>query len=221
MPVRKIPKNYLTVTGSFADRKTVDSHAFESLLEKEYMLLLDFDKSVLHYEVQPVKVPVPGKRQAYTPDILVHFKPDPVTHLARKPKLAEIKTSKHLLLYAEEYRPKFVAAEIFAAERGWEFSKVTELDIRTSRLANLKFLREFRSTHASSDDLTLLLETISNSVGGMSVEHLLQILAPTDENRLHWLPIIWHAVILDLVHANLDTPLNHSSILFSSKGSPK
>ena len=43
MPVRKIPKNHLHVTGSFASRKNGLMGSFESLLEKEYMLLLDFD----------------------------------------------------------------------------------------------------------------------------------------------------------------------------------
>lgn len=40
MPVRKIPKNHLVVTGSFVSRKNGQMDAFESLLEKEYMLLL-------------------------------------------------------------------------------------------------------------------------------------------------------------------------------------
>jgi hypothetical protein len=34
--------------------------AFESPLEKEYLLLLEFDETVERFVVQPVTVPVPG-----------------------------------------------------------------------------------------------------------------------------------------------------------------
>ena len=44
MAVRKIPKNYLFVTGGYASRKNESMDGFESLLEKEYLLLLDFDR---------------------------------------------------------------------------------------------------------------------------------------------------------------------------------
>lgn len=187
MPVRKIPKNYLVVTGSFAGRKTNESNAFESLLEKDYMLLLDFDEGVLHYEVQPVKIPVPGKSRGYTPDILIHFKPDPVTKISRRPQLAEVKTSAHLIRYEDDYRDKFSAAKDFALERGWEFTTVTESEIRTPRLANIKFLREYRSIDPSMEERSLLREAI-NSVGGeVSVEDLLNRMSRSLDERLRWL----------------------------------
>lgn len=44
---------------------------FESLLEKDYLLLLDFDDTVETFEVQPVRIPVPGVRNGYVPDVLV------------------------------------------------------------------------------------------------------------------------------------------------------
>ncbi|WP_070267943.1 heteromeric transposase endonuclease subunit TnsA [Duganella sp. HH101] len=213
MPVRKIPKNYLVVTGSFAGRKNREPNAFESLLEKEYMLLLDFDNSVLHYEVQPVKIPVPGTPRGYTPDILIHFKPDPATNFARRPLLAEVKHSEYLTKYEEKYKPKFSAAEAFVQELDWEFRKVTEIDIRTPRLTNLKFLREYRSVEPSTDDLTLLEEVICSTEGKATANQLLQTLAATDDERMYWLPIIWHAVISGFFTTDLNTPISHDSIL--------
>lgn len=87
MPVRKIPKNHLVVTGSFASRKNAQMDGFESLLEKEYMLLLDFDEHVERFEVQPVTIPVPGVPKGYTPDVLVYFCPDPNSGEIRRPLL--------------------------------------------------------------------------------------------------------------------------------------
>lgn len=60
MAVRKIPKNYLFVTGGYSSRKNDEMDAFESLLEKDYLLLLDFDESVESFEVQPVRIHVPA-----------------------------------------------------------------------------------------------------------------------------------------------------------------
>ena len=54
MPVRKIPKNYLSVTGAFSSRKNGKSLGYESLLERDLMILLEFDDAVERFEEQPV-----------------------------------------------------------------------------------------------------------------------------------------------------------------------
>lgn len=58
MPVRKIPKNYLFVTGRHATDLSPEMVEFESILEKEYMLLLDFDPRVAGYEAQLTGYPL-------------------------------------------------------------------------------------------------------------------------------------------------------------------
>ncbi len=87
MAVRKIPKNYLFVTGGFSSQKSESISGFESLLEKDYLLLLDFDDSVESFEVQPVKIPVTGVRNGYVPDVLVKYHPNAVTGLIPRPSL--------------------------------------------------------------------------------------------------------------------------------------
>jgi hypothetical protein len=114
MPVRKIPKNHLVITGSFASRKNAEMDAFESLLEKKYMLLLDFDERVERFDSQPITIPVPGVAKGYTPDVLVHYRPDPESGEVPKPLLTEIKHTDDLHRDAEKYAPKFLAAERFA-----------------------------------------------------------------------------------------------------------
>ena len=56
MAVRKIPKNHLFVTGGYSSRKSEEMDGFESLLEKDYLLLLDFDDTVESFEAQPVRI---------------------------------------------------------------------------------------------------------------------------------------------------------------------
>jgi len=48
--------------------------AFESSLERDFLLLLDFDPEVVLYEEQPVTINYhddQGRRRRYTPDVLV------------------------------------------------------------------------------------------------------------------------------------------------------
>jgi hypothetical protein len=50
MPVRRIPKNHIHVTGRHASAKAQGHADFESPLEWEYLILLDFDPRVERYE---------------------------------------------------------------------------------------------------------------------------------------------------------------------------
>src|SRR5579871_363972 len=91
MPVRKIPRNYLHITGRIAMAGQPDSSAFEGGLEKDFYTLLDFDASVADVDHQPVKIDYrrpTGQATLYTPDALVTYYPWAV----RKPQLCEVKT---------------------------------------------------------------------------------------------------------------------------------
>jgi hypothetical protein len=218
MPIRKIPKNYLVVTGGFASRKNDQMDAFESLLEKEYMLLLDFNERVERFDTQPITIPVPGIAKGYTPDVLVHYLPDPESGEIRKPLLTEIKHTDDLRRNAEKYAPKFLAAEQLALKAGWEFRITTQLDIRTPRLANIKFLREYRNIEPAQVDQERMLALIERTGGAASPKDLLEWLAASDDERLRWLPVIWHALLNRRVIADLGKPLDHDSILHLPRG---
>jgi len=91
LPVRKIPKNYLGVTGGFSSRKNGRMLGFESLLEKDFFILLEYDDEVLSFEEQPVRIPLGGKAKSYVPDVVVHYRQKSPSK-KRKPLLAEVKT---------------------------------------------------------------------------------------------------------------------------------
>ncbi|MBL8524811.1 MAG: TnsA endonuclease N-terminal domain-containing protein [Betaproteobacteria bacterium] len=218
MPVRKIPKNYLGVTGGYSSCKNDDMSSFESLLEKEYMLLLDFDDTVEKFEEQPVTIPVPGIPKGYTPDVLVHFWPDPMSGEVRKPRLVEIKSTDDLERNKAKYALKFAEAEKYVAERGWEFHIANEKEIRTPRLANLKFLREYRNIEPAEADLYKIEQLVGVAGGRASSQTLLAQLAPTDDDRLYWLPILWHAVLTKRLVCDLDTPFSDDVMLHLPSG---
>ena len=96
----------LSQTDRYQKNKVMDS--FESLLEKEHLMLLDFDDEVESFEVQPVRIPVTGVRNGYVPDVLVKFLPDSETGEIRRPLLAEVKHSDELNLhwFSETFKTK-------------------------------------------------------------------------------------------------------------------
>lgn len=210
MPVRKIPKNHLVVTGGFASQKNNRLLGFESLLEKDYMTLLEFDDSVKSFEEQPVRiqVSVKGRRLApYVPDILVNFHPGKGGK-ERNSLLVEIKPTHYLVKHAEKYKPKFAAAKTYAAERGWQFQVVTEKDIRGPLLDNLKFLREYHRFSPTMQEIVPVLEAIKVAGGTCTFSELVDRLCGDDTgSRLRIIPVVWHLIATRHLRINLNMPI--------------
>ena len=118
MRVRKIPKNYIFVTGRFSGKKGGGIADFESTFEKNYVLVLEFDETVDRFETQPVRVPVVGVAKGYVPDVLVHFGQNTRDLPSRKPQLVDVKHSDELKRNEAKYAPKFAATTQFADEHG-------------------------------------------------------------------------------------------------------
>lgn len=197
MPVRKIPKNHLVVTGGYSSDKADRLVGFESLLEKEYMLFLDFDETILTYEEQPVRIPVTGVPRGYTVDLLVHFA-DP----ARPSELVEVKPQYYLDRHSEKYAPKFAAADEYCKEKGWHFVIKTEADIRIPKLQNLKFLRRYRNIAITEQQRETIIALLKQSNGHASSELLLNALP--DSERDAWLPVIWHLLLTKNILTNFE-----------------
>jgi hypothetical protein len=138
MPVRKIPKNYRSVTGYFPSNINKRSIAYESSLESDFYLLLDYDGEVQSYEEQPfaIKYSIDGKTSTYTPDCLIRYK----EHLNKKPVIAEIKYSGELKEKKNELEKKFTAIERYAYENEMLFKIYTEKDIRGHYLEKAEIL---------------------------------------------------------------------------------
>ncbi|MFX3545586.1 TnsA endonuclease N-terminal domain-containing protein [Ralstonia mannitolilytica] len=212
MPVRRIPKNYLFVTGRHPSPLADEVIEFESILEKEYMLLLDSDPQVESYDCQPVKIPL-SRGRVYVPDLLVTYRCSPSGN-QRSPELVEIKKQEYLDRHAETYREKFAAATVFAEERGWVFITRTEIDIRTQHVQNLKFLHRYRHTPADPVAVERLLAAMRRLDSPTTPDTLLGSLADTLEMRAGLIPVLWHLVAHGEIQADLQIPLTDSTQLF-------
>lgn len=204
MPVRAIPRSHSNVTGRVATEGG-RAIAFESTLERDFILLCQFAPDFQSIEEQPVAIPMPNGRR-YVPDFLVHW-------AGRSADLVEVKPLRRL----GQVEPKCPFAERYARERGWRFVVASELDIRTPRLANARFLLPFRRRHADAGIAARLIGTL-RAEGALSLDGLLACAFPGQEERLRALPVLWHLIATFRLACNLDLELDMGSFVWLPGG---
>lgn len=217
MPVRTIPKNSRSLTGKVIDFRGRRAVSFESALERDFYVLLDFDPAVAHFEEQPITIayqePI-GVHRTYTPDVLVHYRPEMRRQRHSQPVLYEVKYRDDLRAHWREYRAKFKAARRYARTQGWRFRLITEREIRTPYLKNATFLRQFRKRALDSGDRRRILDLFAKA-GVTSPETLLASLSADRWERARLLPVLWALIASGEVGADLTVPLTMNSKIWS------
>lgn len=222
MPVRKIPRNYRGVTGVSPSRKSKDDAEFESLLEGEYLLILDWDPEVKSFDVQPVTIPVPGRRNPYRPDVLVHFV-DGATGQSAKPLLVEVKPEQILKRDEAIFTPAFDAAKRLCRSNGWRFAVKTEKDIRTPHLAALRQLRDYRRREPPpATEANLVLKAVAKLKTRATFAGVLEHLSDPDDQEtiLRWSPVLLTMIAHRQLIVKLDAPVQPDTRLSLPKVSP-
>jgi hypothetical protein len=217
MPVRKIPMSRSAVTGSLPSPKNGSVAAFESSLERDFLIVLEFDLNVSRFEVQPVRIEYPGpdeKPRTYVPDALVFYRTDIVPARWMKPWLCEIKPWRILGRKAAEFEPKFRAARAYAAERGWEFRVLTEREIRRPYLDNAKFLLPYRKMAVPDEHATVLLEAV-HQLRETDPDGLLAAVRWDRWSRAEIIPALWRLVANRRIGADLTLPITMRSRIWS------
>lgn len=218
MPARIVPKNYRNLTGLVYNSRTSAMTAFESSLERDLLLLLDFDPDVESFEEQPVKITYYddyGRRHTYTPDVLVRYRGDITSASVLTPVLCEVKYRDDLRQHWMEYKTKFKAAHRYAREHGWRFRLMTEREIRTPYLDNVKFLRHYQHLIVDAEHLPRLLARLQ-TLRETTPEDLLAAISDDTWHKAQLLSALWHLVAQRQVGTDLSQPLTMSSRLWSS-----
>jgi hypothetical protein len=124
------------MTGYFPSLKLGRMVAFESLIEQDYLYVLEYEPEVLTFEEQPLSISYEwqGKQLKYTPDFLVVW--------ATSHQLVECKPV--AMVSTEENQRKFTVALDWCQKKGWTFVVVTDQELRSGyRLANIKLLTRY------------------------------------------------------------------------------
>jgi hypothetical protein len=213
---RLIPKSYRSVTGRLASTKNQAPVSFESTLEKDFYLLLEFDGQVESFEEQPLTLTylsAEGQTRRYTPDVLIRYRSDPRGQQPLPPTLCEVKYRSDLRDHWTEYKPKFRAAGRYAKQQGWRFRLVTEREIRTPRLNAIRFLRRDRHLRVEEGDVCQLLMAL-HTRRETTPEALLAATGVDRRRRAYLITTLWHLVATERIGIDFTQPLTMQSRLW-------
>lgn len=184
---------------------------FESSLERDWLICLDFHPMVTLVREQPFSMhyELAGRKLRYTPDVLAQFvmATGEVTTVVYEVKpLEEIQSS------FADYRYRFKQAIAFCRDKGWRFKIVTEKHIRTPFLDNAKFLRKYRAFAVQSLYRDQLLYSM-RALGSSTPQALLALAYISDEKRMAALTELWRMIACREIAVELSQPLTmHSAI---------
>ncbi|WP_341906265.1 TnsA endonuclease N-terminal domain-containing protein [Fluviicola taffensis] len=204
MVKRKFITKYTSLSGVISSKKNLTHVWFESALEKDFALLLEYHPTVNRYTEQPVTIEymVNDKVRVYTPDFLVHFKdPD------QKPWLCEIKYRDDFSMNFKKYKAKFKAAVQFCKEQGWEFKLISENNIRTPLLENLKFLNRYEKEYVDQNCYDLILNRVNDLGSTTPREVLVSISDANPSIHAKCVYALWYALRISKVGCDYSKPL--------------
>ena len=218
MPVRKIPKNYRNITGIAAHSKANGAAAYESSLERDFLSLLEFSNDVAQFEVQPVSIEwfdPSGKKRTYTPDVLVHYKQ---SHHATIEILYEVKYRSDIKENWLTLKPKFKAAVAYCKARGWRFKLITEVELHTIYMDNVRFLLPYVTQgvlHEHYEAHMTLLDKQIRAVKTSTPNELLASIFDDEWSRAELLPTLWYLIGTFQIGIDLNQPLSMQSKIWS------
>lgn len=219
---RKIGLGRRSLTGFLTSGQKVDGFGpFESALERDYFVLLEFDPRVIAWHPQPVKVKVPpseGRRaRRYTPDVAVEYSEGSGNASLHHVELCEIKYRAELRENWTELKPALKAARAYATSQGWKFGIYTEVEIRTPRLKNAKFFLPYANRGTDDEDIYRLAMEL-RELGESTPEKLIGILDVEDRPRM--LSVLWHMVAKGYVDLDLEREVTMRSLIRLNERAP-
>lgn len=206
--MRKIKPTRRSVSGFYSFRGE-SSIAFESTLERDFIMRQEFNVNVLDIIPQPAIIPFAknGRNYEYTPDFLVYYRlskigytPDPT------PLLVEVKPRSEIQAHWSEWRNKFRAAFRYAKEQGYEFRICDESRIRTKSLENIRFLERYKRMQFPFEESQAVIETVKQM--GNAPFHYLLSRHFMGLYKAEGIAHIWYLLATRQLDCDITLPLN-------------
>ena len=213
MPVRRIPFGRRSATGTaIVKGRGVD---YESALERDLLTVIDVDPAVRRVIGQPVRIPYrtpDGQSHSYVPDFRVD-------RLRGPSVIVEVKYRGDLRTDWRELKPRLRTGVAYARAHGMRFKILTDVEIRTPLLENVRFLKRYAKGPARVDDpteehLVATLETL----GAATPQALLEVAYAHPDNRLTAVPAMWRLVNQGRIGTRLSLPLTMHSEIWVAEG---
>ena len=204
-PSRKIKPTRRSVSGHYPFRNAA-MIAYESTLERDFIILQESNVKVSGIVSQPVTIPfvLNGRTYRYTPDFLVFFRGNVPNGI-----LVEVKPEEEWRTHWRSWLTKWKAAYRWAYERGYRFHIYDEKRIRGQNLQNIRALQSFKNTALNPADIETACRLILQA-GGMTVSDFLLCFprSPAESTRL-----LWQLLSRGILETDLNLPLDNYSFL--------
>lgn len=227
VPARKIRPNRFSITGYVSTAKSDVSQEAESSLEHDFLTLLEFDNRVERFVSQPFTLnwtDSANRCRRYTPDVIAKYTPqagrdDPFLRTT----IFEVKPREILRQNWADFKPVYRAAIGWALERDCRFHIVTEREIRSDYLLNVKFLLNYRSRFLKGDPVehgaiqAFVLETLRR-LGPSTPRQLLEAMSSDMVTQATYVPWIWNLVLVGAIGVDLTKRLTMASSIWAIQG---
>ncbi|MDB5813875.1 MAG: endonuclease, TnsA family [Rhodocyclales bacterium] len=213
---RKVGPSAFSSPGRISTAKAEQAQDAESLLERDFLHLLEYDFRVERVATQPFSLPwvsPRGRVEPYTPDVLVKYSRKA---LAAEPHLRhtvfEVKPASIIRRDWKKLKPKWIAAICWCKQFDLRFRVVTEARIRVPELKNIQFLRRFRSVCIGGSEPTAcetkkaILHALER-LGTTTPRELLNSLSDNPQRQAETVPWLWQLVGEGCVQVDMTVPL--------------
>jgi len=216
---RKIGYTYGSVSGVFPFRGKKNIQ-FESTLERDLLMIMEYDPCVTDVIEQPVTIEYTnknGREVTYTPDFLVHYHPPhPLcNYKLNVSKLIEVKPNNLLKKNWLAIRPKLKIGTAHARQQGWIFCIYDESRIRSTCLDNINFLKRHRNHQYDAHEELRIINYITKKKN-VSVEKLLKYLYSSEADKRTAKFQIWHLLSKHKLLCDMGRPLNITTTIWNN-----
>lgn len=196
--------------GKFPSLKLNRMVGYQSLIERDFIYLLDYDPAVSTYCEQPLAIgyTTDGKRRRYTPDFSLTYN--------QQQFLVECKHHQYMQL--AENIPKWRAASDWCSAHHTTFYVITEQMMRRGYyLANVKRLIQ-AARYTVTPDIKITVQSLLQANSALSIGELTTLLHPQSQTTT--LTAILHLAYHQFLWIPLSVPITPDSIITLRRSHP-
>gem|GEM_PF-1249320 len=179
----------------------------ESKLERDFARHLDWLPWVRTFKPQPLKLEYEGPTgdgREGVPDFLVEFD----EQYEARPVLCDVTYRSSLGERWPKYKVRLRAALVAAIERGWDYCLITDGEIQTEFLGNLKFLSPFLEREVPQDDVAAL-NALFAKTSPLTPAAIVE--GPDPQRRSNLLKALWALIAQGVFSTDLDRTITMRS----------
>lgn len=213
-PRRQIGMTRDSVSGIYLFRGE-DPIAFESTLERDFLVRMEADRTVLSIVSQPVTLEYTdrGRRRRYTPDFMVYRRQLGCSGVAGQycpNELIEVKPADVLARDFPRFKARFRAAIRWCRLEGHVFRIMHENRIRDVMWRNTCFLARYRKMDPDPKVTARIVDTLG-AMGATTFQNTVNQHFFDYRSRAEGIAHLWHLVATGVIDCDLTQPLSNST----------